>query len=177
LRQHIDDGLLLPSIPVVSRPALSASSFGLALNRRRRSSPSNWLTVADFFDWGNLSKNLSSIALYESTRQTIITGDQKKDKPLSPKLWSKHHQAIRFSDGQRPQRHGVEYAEHRCGGLAAALAIHHTSMGNIQLFDPREGTLAIVAQRGFGMDFLDHFRALGAFLNYLQTVYPTSRPS
>jgi len=41
--------------------------------------------------------------------------------------------------------------------LATALWIHGTEMGNIQLFDPETGNLSIIAQRGFGFDFLAHF--------------------
>jgi GAF domain-containing protein len=40
--------------------------------------------------------------------------------------------------------------------LAAALAISGAERGNVQVRDP-DGGLRIVAQRGFGPDFLDHF--------------------
>jgi GAF domain-containing protein len=38
----------------------------------------------------------------------------------------------------------------------AALSLAHADFGNVQLLDP-EGGLRIVAQRGFGAPFLDHF--------------------
>jgi GAF domain-containing protein len=41
--------------------------------------------------------------------------------------------------------------------LSIALALHGTAMGNIQLVDPETGDLRIIAQRGFGLDFLEHF--------------------
>jgi len=41
--------------------------------------------------------------------------------------------------------------------LAMALEIQGTDLGNIQLVDRQTGTLAIVTQRGFGLDFLDYF--------------------
>lgn len=44
--------------------------------RLREDSARSAVSVADFLDWRNLAKNLSSIALYESTRQTINSGDQ-----------------------------------------------------------------------------------------------------
>jgi predicted permease len=44
--------------------------------RLREDSARSPVSVADFLDWRNLAKNLSSIALYESTRQTINSGDQ-----------------------------------------------------------------------------------------------------
>jgi hypothetical protein len=42
--------------------------------------------------------------------------------------------------------------------LVMALRMHGTDLGNIQLVEPTTGDLAIVAQRGFGLDFLEHFR-------------------
>src|SRR5215472_8300734 len=45
--------------------------------------------------------------------------------------------------------------------LAMALEIQGTDLGNIQLVDRQTGTLAIVAQRGFGLDFLDYFGSVG----------------
>lgn len=44
--------------------------------RLREDSARSPVSVPDFLDWRNLTKNLSSIALYESTRQTITSGDQ-----------------------------------------------------------------------------------------------------
>lgn len=44
--------------------------------------------------------------------------------------------------------------------LAMALTMHCTDLGNIQLVDRQAGALAIVAQRGFGLDFLEYFRAV-----------------
>jgi hypothetical protein len=44
--------------------------------RLREDSARSPVSVADFLDWRNVTKNLESIALYESTRQTITSGDQ-----------------------------------------------------------------------------------------------------
>ena len=41
--------------------------------------------------------------------------------------------------------------------LAIALRMERTDLGNIQLVERRTGNLVIVAQRGFGLDFLNHF--------------------
>jgi two-component system CheB/CheR fusion protein len=46
--------------------------------------------------------------------------------------------------------------------LAAAIAIHHTTMGDIQLYDSERDVLEIAAQRGFGPEFLEHFREVRA---------------
>jgi hypothetical protein len=45
--------------------------------------------------------------------------------------------------------------------LSLAVRTVHTDLGNIQLLDESSGTLAIVAQRGFGLDFLRHFQSVG----------------
>jgi len=44
--------------------------------------------------------------------------------------------------------------------LAVALKMHGTEMGNVQLVNRQTGNLVIVAQRGFGLDFLEHFAAV-----------------
>ncbi|REJ82684.1 MAG: GAF domain-containing protein [Planctomycetota bacterium] len=44
--------------------------------------------------------------------------------------------------------------------LNATIDITAADMGNVQLLNPEENTLEIVAQRGFGPDFLDHFRVV-----------------
>ncbi|MEJ2724201.1 MAG: GAF domain-containing protein [Deltaproteobacteria bacterium] len=44
--------------------------------------------------------------------------------------------------------------------LLAAIDITRADMGNVQLFDPSNNTLKIVAHRGFEQDFLDHFRTV-----------------
>jgi PAS domain S-box-containing protein len=44
--------------------------------------------------------------------------------------------------------------------LENAIATCGADFGNIQLLDPRAEALEIVAQRGFGPEFLDHFRAV-----------------
>ena len=44
--------------------------------------------------------------------------------------------------------------------LDTALTKYETDLGNIQLADPESGALAIVAQRGLGLDFLSHFRTV-----------------
>jgi hypothetical protein len=44
--------------------------------------------------------------------------------------------------------------------LSTELRIHGADLGNIQLLDPDAGNLAIIAQRGFGLDFLEHFEAV-----------------
>jgi hypothetical protein len=46
--------------------------------------------------------------------------------------------------------------------LTMALSINRTDLGNIQLVDRKTGALAIVAQRGFGLNFLEHFGAVRA---------------
>lgn len=38
----------------------------------------------------------------------------------------------------------------------------HTELGNIQVYDPTQGALRIVTQRGFERDFLDHFDTVTA---------------
>jgi GAF domain-containing protein len=45
--------------------------------------------------------------------------------------------------------------------LAPVLTMHRTDLGNLQLVDPQAGGLAIVTQRGFGVDFLTYFRTVG----------------
>lgn len=45
--------------------------------------------------------------------------------------------------------------------LAIALRVDGTDLGNIQLFERETGTLSIVAQCGFGLDFLEHFATVG----------------
>jgi signal transduction protein with GAF and PtsI domain len=45
--------------------------------------------------------------------------------------------------------------------LAATVEISGAEMGNVQLFDAAGQALVIVAQRGFGPDFLDRFRVVG----------------
>jgi PAS domain S-box-containing protein len=44
--------------------------------------------------------------------------------------------------------------------LDAAIALLGSAFGNVQLHDPKSGTLEMVAHRGFGPDFLDHFRTV-----------------
>jgi hypothetical protein len=46
--------------------------------------------------------------------------------------------------------------------LATALTMHRTDLGNIQLVDRQADALTIVAQRGFGLDFLEYFRTVGS---------------
>ena len=45
--------------------------------------------------------------------------------------------------------------------LAMTVAIQGTDLGNIQLLDQQTGTLSIVVQRGFGLDFLQYFETVG----------------
>ena len=45
--------------------------------------------------------------------------------------------------------------------LLASIEITRADMGNIQLYDPSNHSLKIVAQHGFKEDFLDHFRTVG----------------
>ena len=45
--------------------------------------------------------------------------------------------------------------------LIAAMEITRADMGNIQLYDPSNNTLKIVAQHGFKQDYLEHFRTVG----------------
>jgi hypothetical protein len=44
--------------------------------------------------------------------------------------------------------------------LARAVAMHRTDLGNLQLLDRETGALTIAAQRGFGLDFLEHFQTV-----------------
>src|SRR3984893_6799550 len=44
--------------------------------------------------------------------------------------------------------------------LNATIALQSADFGNLQLYNERTQTLEIVAQRGFGQDFLNHFSAL-----------------
>ena len=44
--------------------------------------------------------------------------------------------------------------------LAASIEITGAAMGNVQLLDPSAQVLEIVAHRGFGQEFLDHFRSV-----------------
>jgi predicted permease len=53
----------------------------ISQKRLREDSARSPVSVADFLDWRNLIKNLESIALYESTRQTISSGDQVELAP------------------------------------------------------------------------------------------------
>lgn len=46
--------------------------------------------------------------------------------------------------------------------LEAASALLHADMGNLQIYDPQEQSLKIVAQFGFKQEFLDFFRAVTA---------------
>src|SRR5262249_906917 len=45
--------------------------------------------------------------------------------------------------------------------LDEAIAVTGADMGNVQLFDPVDGTLGIEAQRGFGDPFLEFFQRVG----------------
>jgi len=44
--------------------------------------------------------------------------------------------------------------------LGIAIRTQGADMGNVQMLEPEKGTLAIIAQRGFGLDFLEHFRTV-----------------
>jgi two-component system chemotaxis response regulator CheB len=44
--------------------------------------------------------------------------------------------------------------------LGTALTMQRTNLGNIQLVNTQTGTLGIVTQRGFGLEFLEHFRTV-----------------
>jgi PAS domain S-box-containing protein len=46
--------------------------------------------------------------------------------------------------------------------LDAVIELQGADFGTIQLYDPDTDTFAIFAQRGFGQDFLDHFRSVDA---------------
>ncbi|RCJ39555.1 hypothetical protein A6770_38890 [Nostoc minutum NIES-26] len=46
--------------------------------------------------------------------------------------------------------------------LEAAIALLHADMGNLQIYDPQNQTLKIVAQSGFNPEFLDFFRTVTA---------------
>jgi len=44
--------------------------------------------------------------------------------------------------------------------LEATIALQHADFGNVQLYNRQTETLEIVAQRGFGPEFLDYFRSV-----------------
>lgn len=46
--------------------------------------------------------------------------------------------------------------------IVACIGLMKADFGNIQLYDPARGVLAIAAQRGFNQDFLDSFREVNA---------------
>lgn len=55
--------------------------------------------------------------------------------------------------------------------LDAAIAIQKAQFGSLQIYDPKTGSLQIVAHRGLSQDFLEHFREAPAdFSAYEQTV-------
>lgn len=54
----------------------------------------------------------------------------------------------------------LQNALHRL--LDAAIEADYAVLGNIQLFNPQLGTLQIVAQRGFDLEFLQHFETVRA---------------
>jgi putative ABC transport system permease protein len=58
-----------------------ARIVAISEKRLREDSARSPVSVADFLDWRNLTKNLASIALYVSTRQTITSGDQVELAP------------------------------------------------------------------------------------------------
>ncbi len=68
---------LLRPLPYVGEDRIVAISE----KRLREDSARSPVSVADFLDWRNVAKNLKSIALYESTRQTITSGDQVELAP------------------------------------------------------------------------------------------------
>ncbi|MGA7616326.1 MAG: response regulator [Thermoanaerobaculia bacterium] len=49
------------------------------------------------------------------------------------------------------------------GMLDRTISLHRTTLGNVQILDPRDHSLRIIAQRGFGRDFLEHFKSVSAF--------------
>src|SRR5262249_9596631 len=46
--------------------------------------------------------------------------------------------------------------------LAGAIATTHADKGNIQIYDPDRKVLEIAVHRGFGPEFLEHFRTVAA---------------
>lgn len=68
---------LLRPLPYVGEDRIVAISE----KRLREGSARSPVSVADFLDWRNVAKNLRSIELYESTRQTITSGDQVELAP------------------------------------------------------------------------------------------------
>lgn len=54
-----------------------------------------------------------------------------------------------------PALHGAGFLE---DFLRASIRVSDANFGNIQLFDPRDRTLRIIKQSGFGEEFLDFFR-------------------
>jgi putative ABC transport system permease protein len=68
----IFSAVLLRPLPYAGENRIVAISE----KRLREDSARSAISVADFLDWRNATKNLENIALYESTRQTITSGDQ-----------------------------------------------------------------------------------------------------
>lgn len=58
--------------------------------------------------------------------------------------------------------------------LEAAIALLHADMGNLQIYDPQEQSLKIVAQFGFKQEFLDFFRTVTATVTAEVAVCGTS---
>ncbi|MGG6296818.1 chemotaxis protein CheB [Leptolyngbya sp. AN02str] len=49
--------------------------------------------------------------------------------------------------------------------LDAAIALHQTEMGTVQLYDLQRGVLTVAAHRGFGSEFLDYLQAMAVNSN------------
>lgn len=47
--------------------------------------------------------------------------------------------------------------------LEEAITVDKADMGNIQVYNKADETLRIVVQKGFGMEFLEHFKVVKAF--------------
>ena len=79
------------------------------------------VSAPDFLDWRNLARNLSSIALYESTRQTIASGDQVELAP-SARVTAGFFEAL----GVQPLLgRTFQVADENPGGRRVAILSHH----------------------------------------------------
>ena len=89
--------------------------------RLREDSARSAVSVADFLDWRNLAKNLSTIALYESTRQTITSGGQMELAP-SARVTAGFFEAL----GVQPLLgRTFRVAEENPGGYRVAILSYH----------------------------------------------------
>jgi two-component system, chemotaxis family, CheB/CheR fusion protein len=106
--------------------------------------------------------NLSSIVTDGETRGVAFVSDITERRKTEQRL------AVEVAALERLRRTNDELW--RCHDMKtgleqmidAGIALLGADMGNIQLLNPKTHMLEIAAQRGFGPDFLDHFREVSA---------------